>query len=156
MRRLGWLVAALAAPALALAEGGAQGRAAERQGEQASEQRLPEDTRAVKEFRAEEGFFSSPNFDLEGRISKVEGDRITIAREDGLPEVQLTLANNTRLEVDGEAASTAQLREGQEVKASFNLSGETPVAISIEAEKRDREREERREGAPGATQRPAN
>jgi hypothetical protein len=151
MRKIGWIVAIAAAPAVAFAQGTMQGRSAEEQrGQQRAEQRLPKDTRAVKQFRAEDGFFTSNNFDVEGRISKVSKDKITITREDNLPAAELAIASNTRLEVDGETASAAQLREGQEVKASFNLRGETPVAISIEAEKLDeRQGSERR--APGST-----
>lgn len=156
MPNLRWFAALAVVPALAFGEGTKQDRTAQQQSDQMQQQaaqqpgdkRLPKDTRAVKQFRAEDGFFTSTNYDVEGRISKVSKDKITIQRDE-LPAVELSIASNTKLQVDGEAASAAQLREGQEVKASFNLRGETPVAISLEAEKRERQAGER--SGPGST-----
>jgi hypothetical protein len=132
MRRMGWVVALAAVPALALAENRqSQGQATGQTGKQ----------EAVQEFRAEEGLFTSPNFDIEGRISSVSGDKITISREDDqLPPAELSLASNTKIELDGDAASAQQLREGQEVRAKFNLQEDRPIALEVSAERQDGER----------------
>jgi hypothetical protein len=122
MRRMGWMVALAVVPALALAEGKTTGQT--------------DKQKSVQQFRAEDGLFSSPNFDIEGRISSVSGDKITISRED-LPAAELSLASNTKIELDGDAASAQQLEEGQEVRAKFNLQEDRPIALEVSAERKD-------------------
>jgi hypothetical protein len=104
------------------------------------------EARAVEQFREREGLFRRPNFDIEGRIASVEGNKITISREE-LPEAELTIASNTEIELDGDTASFAQLQPGQEVSAKFNLSGDQAVALEIQAERTDAQerRQEQRE-----------
>lgn len=131
MRKMGWMVALAVVPALALAENQPQGQTTQQMGKQ----------EAVQQFRAEDGLFSSPNYDIEGRISSVSGDSVTITREDaGLPAAELSIASNTKIELDGNTASAQQLREGQQVRAKFNLQREQPVALELSAERQDRQR----------------
>jgi hypothetical protein len=79
-------------------------------------------------------FEGKNNFDVEGKIQKMSKNSITLQRED-LPAATLVVSKDTKIELDGERASMKQLKQGQDVKASFNLKGEKPEAIEIKAEK---------------------
>jgi len=78
--------------------------------------------------------FTKDNFDVEGTIQSVSKGSITLRREE-LPAAKLNLDRNTMIELDGEKVSTSQLKPGQEVKASFNLRNDKPMAVEIKAEK---------------------
>jgi hypothetical protein len=81
-------------------------------------------------------FEGKNNFNVEGKIQKVSKNSITLQRED-LPAATLSVSKDTKIELDGEQASMKQLKQGQDVKASFNLKGEKPEAVEINAEKLD-------------------
>ncbi len=83
--------------------------------------------------RAAWPFEGKSNFDVEGKISKVSRDSVTLTRE-GLPAATLKVSKQTRIEVDGNTATIKQLKQGQDVKASFNLEGDKPLAVEIKAE----------------------
>jgi hypothetical protein len=82
-------------------------------------------------------FGDKDNFKLEGRIESVSASSITVRREE-LPAAKLSVDPNTKIELDGERVSAAQLKQGQEVKASFNLKNDKPMAVEIKAEKMDK------------------
>lgn len=77
------------------------------------------------------------SFDIEGKVSKASGQKLTLNREDA-PAATLHVDKTTKIELDGEKATLSQLRPGQDVKASFNLQGEKAHAIEIKAEKQDK------------------
>jgi hypothetical protein len=79
-------------------------------------------------------FEGKNNFDVDGKIQKVSPKSITVARE-GLPAATLNISKDTKIELDGEQASMKQLKQGQDVKASFNLKGDKPEAVEVKAEK---------------------
>lgn len=79
-------------------------------------------------------FEGKNNFEVKGRIQSVSASSITVSRED-LPAAKLSVDGNTKIELDGEKVSASQLKQGQEVKASFNLSDDKPMAVEIDAEK---------------------
>lgn len=79
-------------------------------------------------------FEGKNNFDVDGKIQKVSKNSITIQRDE-LPAAELTVSRNTKIELDGDQASMAQLRQGQDVKASFNLNKDKAEAVEIKAEK---------------------
>ncbi|HYG68186.1 MAG TPA: hypothetical protein VD838_11020 [Anaeromyxobacteraceae bacterium] len=81
-------------------------------------------------------FEGQQNFDVEGKVQKVSGRSLTIARQE-LPPVTLQLERYTAIEVDGEKAARTQLRQGQDVQASFNLRGDKPIALEVKAKKSD-------------------
>ena len=100
---------------------------------------LRSDTRADETARAaakdEQGpFHGKDNFDVKGRVQEAAADRLTIQR-DKLPPATLHVGPSTKVEVDGKRASAAQLTPGQDVKASFNLSGGTAEAVEVKAKK---------------------
>jgi hypothetical protein len=79
-------------------------------------------------------FEGKDNFNVEGKIQKVSKDSITLSREE-LPAATLKISKDTKVELDGEHATATQLKQGQDVKASFNLKGDRPEAVEIKAEK---------------------
>ncbi len=99
-----------------------------------AEQKDEARTAAAKGEKKHPLFEGKNNFDVEGKIQKVSPKSITVARDD-MPAATLMISKDTKIELDGENASMKQLRQGQDVKASFNLKGEKPEAVEIKAEK---------------------
>jgi hypothetical protein len=65
-----------------------------------------------------------------GRVQKMSDDSITIAAQDGTSK-QLKVSEATLVEIDGRQAKATDIREGQDVRASYNdVSGED-VAVRI-------------------------
>jgi hypothetical protein len=75
---------------------------------------------------------SKSDFDIKGKISKVSKESITLNRDDATMAM-LHVDKNTKVELDGNVARVSQLKPGQDVKASFNLKGDKPMAIEIKA-----------------------
>lgn len=82
---------------------------------------------------ARNAFQGKQNFDVDGRIARIGRESVTIERKD-LPAVTLRIQNFTDIQLDGAHASHGQLHPGQDVKASFNLEGDRPVAVEIKAD----------------------
>jgi flagellar biosynthesis component FlhA len=80
-------------------------------------------------------FGDKDNFDVKGRIQSVNARSITIQR-DNLPPAKLDLDRNTRIELNGDRVSATQLRAGEDVKASFNLRNDKPLAVEIKADRK--------------------
>lgn len=79
-------------------------------------------------------FDGKKNFDVDGKIQKVSAHSITIQRDD-LPPATLSVSRETKIELDGNAVSAQQLREGEDVKASFNLNQDKAQAVEIKAKR---------------------
>jgi vacuolar-type H+-ATPase subunit H len=79
-------------------------------------------------------FEGKENFDVDGKVQRISGRNITIAREE-LPAVTLRIERYTAIELDGEKAARTQLKPGQDVQASFNLNGDKAVALELKAKK---------------------
>lgn len=115
---------ALAAAALACAGSGAQS---------------PRQT----EVRRDAPVATSQAYEMKGRVEAVGGgllgigESITIRREDA-PAVQLRIADQTRISLDGRSANLSELREGDEIRAVFDFRDSSPVALEIDAKKADR------------------
>lgn len=77
-------------------------------------------------YRAEKAFT------LDGIVTHASANKVTIARE-GLPAASLDVGERTRLTLDGKTISAKALPEGARVRATFQLSGDNPVAVSVEA-----------------------
>lgn len=88
---------------------------------------------------------SAHPFEVEGRVSEVSkgvlgstevlgigGSSLVIAREDA-PAATLRVTEETRISLDDRPARLTDLRQGDEVRATFDFDGETPVAIEVEA-----------------------
>jgi hypothetical protein len=90
-------------------------------------------TSEAKDEKKHPLFEGKNNFDVEGKVQHASQDKITIQRDD-LPEVTLHVSPSTKVEVDGKHAAAGQLRQGQDVRASFNLRGDKPEAVEIKAD----------------------
>jgi hypothetical protein len=87
-------------------------------------------------------FADAHNFDVKGKVQKVSASSITIRRDDDkLPPVKLSVDKSTKVELDGERASVTQLKQGADVKASFNLREDKPIAVEIKADKTDTQKQ---------------
>jgi colicin import membrane protein len=82
-------------------------------------------------------FDGKKNYDMDGKVKSASGDSITIERKDGLPPATLHVGSGTKVQVDGKHASAANLSPGQDVKASFNMSGDKAEAVEIKADKHE-------------------
>jgi hypothetical protein len=89
---------------------------------------------AVMQQRQQMLFQSQERFQVSGKIANVAADKgeITIQRQ-GLPPALLRVEPQTKVQVDGRQASLDQLRPGEDVRASFNLSGRRPIALEVNA-----------------------
>ncbi len=72
------------------------------------------------------------DFDLKGRVSRVSSRSVTVDR-DGTTPATLQVDRATKIEVNGKAAKLADVKAGDDVKASFNLRGERPIAVELKA-----------------------
>ncbi|RKH49611.1 hypothetical protein D7Y23_16140 [Corallococcus sp. AB050B] len=72
-------------------------------------------------------------FDLEGTVKAKDGDDITLARKDTLPEVKLDVRDQTKVTLDGKAVKASELPEGATVRAKFQLEGDDPIALELKA-----------------------
>ena len=80
-------------------------------------------------------FKNKDNFEVRGTVSSVDAaqNKITLQREQGLPPVELQVAQGTNITMDGKQSSLQELQPGSEVRAQFNLAQNQPVAIQLEA-----------------------
>jgi hypothetical protein len=78
-------------------------------------------------------FDGKDNFEVKGRIASVNGRALTVTRDD-LPAAKLHVDGATKIELDGDRAAFDRLKAGQEVRASFNLKGDRPMAVEIKAD----------------------
>ncbi len=120
------LMVALAAPALAWSQTSAD----------RMERKSGMDEKSDQKSGQKAAFEGKHNYDVDGKVSKVEGDKLTIRRDD-LPEATLGVSSTTKVELDGDRASLSQLTPGQDVKASFNLEGDKPLAVEVKAKRTD-------------------
>jgi Cu/Ag efflux protein CusF len=67
---------------------------------------------------------------VSGSVQKVSGDAITIASQDGTPK-QLKVSEATLVEIDGQQGKATDIKEGQQVRASFNQVDGEDVAVKI-------------------------
>ncbi len=134
------LAGMLALPAFAVAQGQQRPDMQERQ-QPGMEQ--PQSQVSAQMFKDKE------NFDMEGTVSSVDTmqRQITVQRE-GLPSVELQIASDTEVKVNGEESSLSQIQPGDEVRTQFNLAQDKPIAVSVETKESKGRKQERREGEP--------
>ena len=74
----------------------------------------------------------SQAFDLKGTVKSPSAAFLTVQRE-GLPAASLSVRDRTQVTLDGKPVDVKDLPEGAQVRAKFQLEGEEPVALRIEA-----------------------
>lgn len=131
----------LALPGLAIAQGDME--------RQPDMQQQPGMERSPGQVSAQM-FKDKDNFDIEGTVASVDTmqRQITVQRE-GLPSVELQIASDTEVKVNGEESSLSQIQPGDEVRTEFNLAQNQPIAVSVEAKESKSGRSRgKREGEP--------
>ena len=71
-------------------------------------------------------------FDLRGTVKSPSAAFLTVERP-GLPAASLSVRDRTQVTLDGKPADVKDLPKGAQVRAKFQLEGEEPVALRIEA-----------------------
>ena len=71
-------------------------------------------------------------FDLRGTVKSPSAAFLTVERP-GLPAASLSVRDRTQVTLDGKVVEVKDLPEGARVRAKFQLEGEEPVALRIEA-----------------------
>ncbi len=81
----------------------------------------------------EQAFNTENSFTLEGKVKSVKDNELVIEREN-LPDVELSVRDQTKVEQDGEQKNVKALREGDQVRAQFQVVDDEPVAVQISAQ----------------------
>ena len=74
----------------------------------------------------------SQAFELRGTVKSPSAAFLTVERP-GLPNASLSVRDRTQVTLDGKPAEVKDLPKGAQVRAKFQLEGEEPVALRIEA-----------------------
>ncbi len=77
-------------------------------------------------------FASGDNYKIDGNVAAVRHGTITVRRK-GLPNADLQVARETKIELGGRPAHLGQIRPGDEVRATFNVAGDRLVAVAVVA-----------------------
>lgn len=77
-------------------------------------------------------FKTDKAFTVNGTLKGEAMGGITIARQ-GLPDADLDVRDQTKVMLDGKRVEVGTLPEGAQVRAKFQLEGEQPVAVEINA-----------------------
>jgi hypothetical protein len=82
---------------------------------------------------AKDGTFKADKaFTVNGTLKGEAMGGITLTRE-GLPDADLDVRDQTKVMLDGKKVELAAIPEGAQVRAKFQLEGEQPVAVEINA-----------------------
>ncbi len=82
--------------------------------------------------KAEHDQLSNDDFNLKGTVARVSRRGLTVNRDNSTPAT-VEVDRATKIEVDGKAARLADVKPGDDVKASFNLRGTRPIAVELKA-----------------------
>lgn len=79
-------------------------------------------------------FEKADNYDIEGRVGQidVQAGAMVVTRET-LPPVLLVAPESVPVKIDGKKASLADLKPGSDVRATFNISQNFPIVLSLDA-----------------------
>jgi hypothetical protein len=77
-------------------------------------------------------FKTDKAFTVNGTLKGEALDGITLARQ-GLPDADLDVRDQTKVMLDGKKVEVGAIPEGAQVRAKFQLEGEQPVAVEINA-----------------------
>lgn len=79
-------------------------------------------------------FEKADNYDIEGRVAQLDLDAgaMVVTRE-SLPPVLLVAPESMPVKIDGKKASLGDLAVGSDVRATFNISQNFPIALSLDA-----------------------
>jgi hypothetical protein len=111
--------------------------------------------RAAAERELLQQFEGKQNFRVEGTAMMVDPQQgaILIMRED-MPPAVLIVPEAATVQVDGKKSSLAEIQPGSEVRATFNLAQQFPIAIRVEAKKAEGQQQQPGQQQPGRQQPP--
>lgn len=73
-------------------------------------------------------------FNVNGTVTKASSGEITLSRQsEKLPDVKLDVRDQTQVMLDGKKVAVADIPEGAQVRARFQLDGDNPVALDVNA-----------------------
>ncbi|MGZ3458557.1 MAG: hypothetical protein ACXU86_08635 [Archangium sp.] len=71
-------------------------------------------------------------FNLNGTVKKAGHNGVTISRQ-GLPDADLAVRDQTQVMLNGKKVAVADIPEGSQVRAKFQLEGNDTVAVVLDA-----------------------
>ena len=79
-------------------------------------------------------FKGADNYDIEGRVAQIDlkAGAMVVTRE-SLPPVLLVAPESVPVQVDGKKASLSDVEVGSEVRATFNITQNFPIALELKA-----------------------
>lgn len=79
-------------------------------------------------------FEKADNYDIEGRVAQIDlsAGAMVVTRE-SLPPVLLVAPESVPVKINGKKASLSELTVGSDVRATFNISQNFPIALSLDA-----------------------
>jgi multidrug resistance efflux pump len=114
------MAAPVAAPKPATPSSSAEPSAAEKQQQLESERKLTE------------AFWGQNNFQLNGTLLGADAEHGSIAVKRGsLPVALLIVPETVTVQVNGKKGSLADIKPGAEVRATFNLAQQYPIALTV-------------------------
>ena len=75
---------------------------------------------------------NEPTFHITGDVEEARGGSISVQRP-ALPPAKLDIKDFTSITLDGKPVEAKYLPRGAKINARFQLDGDTPVALSIQA-----------------------
>jgi hypothetical protein len=73
-------------------------------------------------------------FNVNGIVTKASSGELTLSRQnEKLPDVKLDVRDQTQVMLDGKKVAVADIPEGAQVRASFQLDEDKPVALNVNA-----------------------
>lgn len=89
--------------------------------------------REAAEREIVQSFEGQDNFTLEGTAAMVDPQQgVIILSREGVPPAVFFVPGPATIEVGGESAGLGDIEEGSQVRATFNLAQQYPVALKLE------------------------
>lgn len=93
-------------------------------------------SKAQKEKKQEEAAVMNKThaFNLSGDLKSSKKNEVTLSRQkEGLPDAELAVRDQTLVLLDGKTATVADIPEGSQVRARFQIDGKDTVAVELNA-----------------------
>ncbi|MHB8878557.1 MAG: hypothetical protein ACYC8T_33075 [Myxococcaceae bacterium] len=87
--------------------------------------------KATRAETPQSAFQEGAAYDVSGTVVRIEGDKVTLARE-GLPPMQLRVETNTMVTLNGYQSNVRAIPEGGQVRAKFQVIDDRPVAVRLD------------------------
>lgn len=89
-----------------------------------------------KEFDARQARAGLKTHEVEGKVQSVSGSALTIRMPTKLNrKMDFKTDEQTKVEKDSQAATLTELKEGDEVRVSYQIVGKERIVVSVDAQK---------------------